>query len=407
MEDEKAVSLITINLNGGKLTHELLDSIRGLDYPADKIEVIVVDNGSTDGSAKFIEERYLGVRLIRNDCNMGFAYPCNQGARIARGDYVAFVNNDVRLDRSWLREMLGHIDRENGVVCAGSKILSADGTKIDFIGGVVNYVGLAHQRHFGEDADKYDEPEKKELLFACGGAMLMDRKVFLDVGGFDEDFFAFFEDVDLGWRLWVMGYKVAFAPTAVAFHRHHQTAGKIPRHMLMTLYERNSLYTIFKNYDEENLKKALSTALIMSQVRSLDFAGIDASGYIIGGGADELRKRKDNPVQASYRRVMGRFLEILSSILLDLRLNSRMCLRDRQKRFVSALGPAPVCFSQAAAASHFCLNLPRMKAKRAAVQEGRKRSDAEIIARFPDSFGMADAIARYDRLGKILKDTWE
>src|SRR5439155_7651017 len=95
------------------------------------------------------------------------------------------------------------------------------------------------------------------LLFACGGSMLVQRDVFLAVGGFDPDYFAFFEDVDLGWRLWLLGYRVTLTPSAITYHRHHGTTNVIPNHRVHVLYERNALYTIYKNYDEEHLDRIL------------------------------------------------------------------------------------------------------------------------------------------------------
>jgi GT2 family glycosyltransferase len=336
---------------------------------------------------------------------MGFAYPCNQAAKTASGDYLAFVNNDMKLDKSWLKEMLKYIDHQNNRICVASKILNADGTKIDFIGGGVNYIGRGYQKHFGKDAALFDEKESKDLLFACGGAMLVDKKIYLETGGFDEDFFAFFEDVDFGWRLWILGYKVVFAPTAVGYHRHHQTAKKIPQQVLMTLYEKNSLYTIYKNYDNENLKKVFPAALLLSARRLLDLSGIDTSEYLIG--TKNINQRKNNAVQSSYRNFISYFLNLFASFLLDLRFNTRVLIQNKRKKSMSKAKSSLACFSPAVAAAQFGLNLERMKEKRKFIQKNRKLSDAEINMLFNDSFGMESKSPTYHELGKILKEMWD
>lgn len=199
------VSISVVNLNGKDYLGECLDSIKHLNYPSDKIEVIIVDNGSRDGSVEFINSNYPETRVIQNNKNMGFAFANNQAARAAKGEYVAFLNNDTRVDKDWLFELLRPIYRDKEVVASGSKVLSIDGKKLDFVGSMINFEGKGFQIDYGvpEDKDKYHL--YSYLPFVNGGAMMVDCKVFLEAGGFDEDFFAYYEDVDFGWRLWVLG----------------------------------------------------------------------------------------------------------------------------------------------------------------------------------------------------------
>lgn len=399
MENKETVSIITVNLNGKLLLANLLQSVRELDYPRELLEIIVVDNGSSDGSAAYLEKNHPEVKLIKNERNMGFAHPCNQGARAASGSYLAFINNDMKLDSRWVDEMLRHIGGDGKTVCVGSKILNADGTKIDFVGGQISFIGMGYQKHFHEDSALYNEAAPKEILFASGGAMLIDRKVFLEVGAFDEDYFAFFEDVDLGWRLWVLGYKVVFAPGAAAYHRHHQTAKLISKQMLMTLYERNSIYTIYKNYDDDNLKKVLPAALVMSSTRLLDYSGIDVSKYLLNGPRLGLfEKTKGNLLKSAYRKALGRVLDILASLLLDFKLKGRVCVPDKGREY---------CFTPAVAVGQFGFNIERLKQTRNFVQKNRKRSDSEIMELFKDSFGLDHEKPKFRPLLTLLKDIWD
>jgi len=216
-------TVIVVNYNGREHLADCFPSLASLLYPRDKLEIIMVDNGSRDGSVEFIRDNFPQIKIIQNDRNLGFAQASNIGARGASGEYVAFLNNDMRVDPHWLIELVKPVLRDRDVVCAASKILSWDGKRIDFVGGALNFYGHGFQLDYGKgNIDDYTQ--ERPLLFACGGATLIDKEVFLECGGFDEDYFAFFEDVDLGWRLWILGYKVLFAPKAIAYHKHHGTS---------------------------------------------------------------------------------------------------------------------------------------------------------------------------------------
>ena len=116
---------------------------------------------------------------------------------------------------------------DQGVACTSSLMLDWAGKKIDFQAGSLNFHGFGFQPSYGLPVDRQNL-QPRELLFACGGSMLVQRDVFLAVGGFDPDYFAFFEDVDFGWRLWLLGYRVTLTPSAITYHRHHGTTNVIP-----------------------------------------------------------------------------------------------------------------------------------------------------------------------------------
>ncbi len=126
MPFEPSVSIVIVNLNGLRHLDECFKSIQRLDYPKDKIEVILVDNGSQDDSVKFMQEKYRWVKIIRNTKNEGFAKPSNDGARAASGEYVAFLNNDMKVHRRWLSELVASIER-NQAAGAGAVILNWNG----------------------------------------------------------------------------------------------------------------------------------------------------------------------------------------------------------------------------------------------------------------------------------------
>lgn len=326
--DVPLVSVIVANVNGRGYLATLLESLDAQDYPADRRELIVVDNGSMDGSADFLRARRPDVRVLVNPRNEGFARANNQGARLAGGKYLALLNNDLKLEPTWLTSIVGQAEQAGSdVVCLGSRILSWDGADVDFAGASMAFTGIAYNLRFDQGA----EPE--DLLFASGAAMLVERDLFLGLGGFDEDYFNYYEDVDLGWRLWLCGYRVGFCGAAVSYHR--RNASIASRAETVFLLERNALFSIVKNYDDESLAAALPSALALALRRA------DARS----GPA---------PPMSARRRLFGR----------------PSAARETE-------GEATLC-----ALREFGERLPKVLEKRAAVQATRLRADAEIVPLF-------------------------
>jgi GT2 family glycosyltransferase len=340
------VTLITPNLNGRCHLEALLDSVREQGVPADQLEVIVVDNGSTDGSTELVRDRFPWARVLRNEENVGFARANNQGAREAAGKYLALVNNDIRLDRAWLRTMLAARQAETAeTACVASRILSWNGSTIDFVGGTMAFNGVGFNTDFGAPAIA-PRTYPGELLFASGAAMLVDRDVFLEVGGFDDDYFAYYEDVDFGWRLWLLGFRVVFCPEAVAYHR--RNASLPGREKTVFLLERNALYSMVKNYEDATLAAFLPAALLLAAHRA-------AARASHGGDQRPARTRPRRP----WKRTEGAVREV-----------------------PDGEGGATV-----AALDAVVQHLPKLMEKRRAVQAARRRPDDEIGRLFGTPLG--------------------
>ena len=195
------ISVITVNWNGRTHLEKLIPSL----LPLGPKEIIVVDNGSRDDSVAFLEATYPKVRILRNDTNRGFCQPNNLAAREAQGKLLALINNDMRAHPVWLVKGLRGLEE---APCTACRIMDWDGKHIDFNGSSLQYLGYALQKDIGELVEEVTQEEK--ILFPCGGAMLVDRQTYLNMGGFDESFFALYEDVDLGWRLWLAGHEVSY-----------------------------------------------------------------------------------------------------------------------------------------------------------------------------------------------------
>ena len=272
-EPTPTVSVVIVNFQRPDDTVACLQALRTLDWPADALEVIVVDNASGDGSVERIRAADAGAKVIAANENAGFAGGCNRGAAAATGKYLAFLNNDARPDEQWLRAAVPVLESD-GVACVASKVLDWDGQTVDFVDAALSFYGHGFKLHVGVPAEGIgDEPA--DVLFASGAAMIIDTIVFRELGGFDERYFMFFEDVDLGWRLWVTGYQVRYVPASVVYHRHHASMTSVGSWREHYLLERNALFTIYKNYDRANLEALLPAALALAVRRGIALGGDD------------------------------------------------------------------------------------------------------------------------------------
>jgi len=216
----RKVSVVIPTYNNLSLLLECIESVRAQDYPRESIEIVVVDNASEDRTTQVIKDRFPYVKLIRMETNTGFAVACNRGATAAQSEYVAFLNNDAVAESNWLTALFAALDAsDQKTVCVASRIMSRDADETEYDGAASNLFGAGRPTSVWGWPDSPEAPiTGSPLLFASGGAMLIHRSTFLEVGGFDPAFFAYFEDVDLGWRLWILGYRVVYAQDAVVRH---------------------------------------------------------------------------------------------------------------------------------------------------------------------------------------------
>jgi GT2 family glycosyltransferase len=362
------VAVVILNYNGLRHLDGCFESLRALDYPAGKVEVILVDNGSSDESVPAVKEKHAWVRLLENPQNAGFSAGCNQGARAAEGaEVLVFLNNDMRVEPGFVRELVAPIVRGE-CQCSTGKMLSWDGKRMNSAGGGMNFHGIGIQKGY-EDVPGPEHDVPVRTLFACGGAMAIERQVFFDAGGFDEDFFAYYEDVDLGWRLWVEGYEVHYAPRAVAYHHHSSTSRTFPPETVRLLQVRNPLLACFKNYDDENLARVFPAALALAVRRMLLVAGIpDDTPYRI-----ERQEARD-------KGVAGRIL-------------------DKALRAADDTAPLKkVAVADLIGINDLLGNWEHWEARRAGVQSRRRRSDAEIFQLFHKPLWCVEEEAAYRAL---------
>ncbi len=243
------VSVIVVNWNGKHLLGACLDSLLAQSFR--DFEIIVVDNGSRDGSPEYLREQYRTVSLIGLPENTGFAGGNNAGIRAAQGTYVALLNNDTRTDPEWLASLVR--DAETGPATDGmwaSKILSYDDPDlIDNVGLLLYRDGLARGKgRLERDRGQYDT--RQEALFPSGCAALYRRRMLDEIGLFDEDFFAYADDVDLGLRARLAAWGCVYVPAAKVYHRYSSSSATYSP-LKAYLVERNRIWVLFKYYPAE------------------------------------------------------------------------------------------------------------------------------------------------------------
>jgi len=269
------VSIIIVNYNGEKFLKKCLSSIKRQTYS--DFEIIIVDNGSTDGSVKFVKREYLGsVRLIENSQNLGFGKGNNQGIMISKGEYVALLNNDTEVEPNWLSELVkvAQSDKRIGM-CASKIILGDNQAQIDAAGHLIYPDGLNRGRgHREKDVGQYDI--KEEVLFPSACAAIYSRDMLDEIGLFDEDFFAYGDDTDIGIRARLMGWKCIYVPTAVVYHYHSATLGNYAP-LKAYLVERNRVWVLLKYFP--------FSTIIVSPYFTLQRLILQAYGSIMNIGA--------------------------------------------------------------------------------------------------------------------------
>lgn len=234
-------AVVIPNWNGREWLRGCLDSVAAQTLPPS--EVIVVDNGSTDGSLELLSDRAPAVRTIELGRNTGFAFAVNRGLEAAGAELVALVNNDVVLEPDWLERMVAALNAHPEAASVASKMVDLQDPGILYdAGDFLRRDGLCEQRgRFERDDGSFDRPG--EAFSACAGAGLYRRDAVLAAGGFDERYFAYIEDVDLGLRLRLRGWTCRYEPAAVARHAGGGSSEQLERPLLAWV-ERNTLLLV-------------------------------------------------------------------------------------------------------------------------------------------------------------------
>jgi GT2 family glycosyltransferase len=427
------VSVAVVSWNGRRHLETLLPALAAQHDPGVPWEVLLFDNGSQDGTVDWLRREWAGgeragggrlaVRVVASPVNVGFCAANNRLVETAEGEAVALLNNDTRPRPEWLAALVAALAGAPADVAAVSgTIVDWAGERLDFGRGVMTFDGHAFQLGFrrplaGPGAAELP-PDGAELPFACGGNLLVRRESFLAAGGFDEDYFAYLEDVDLGWRLWSGGERVLFARDAVVHHRSGATSDLLGLYNRGFLFERNALLTAFKSY-EEGLWQRMMPAILLTFAHRAQHLMVHANpggaslaldpyaGHIAdtaapgegavaasGAGADDAAAGTAPAAAEPPARLadLPERWRRYGTVELGRRLAARLGreIAARRPRLVPA-SPAPAVpvltdertVAQLRAASWVLSHLDGAAEARRRVQARRRRPDAEYFERFP------------------------
>ncbi len=392
---KRKLSVMVLTFNGREHLESCLPAVRAQRDPGCAWELLLLDNGSRDGTAAWVREHHPWVRLVESATNLGFSAGNNRLAALAEGDSLVLLNNDTRPEPDWLAA-LADADAASGpdVAAIGGRIVDWTGERLDFGYGLRTFDGHAFQLDFRRRLCEARMPANgEELAFACGGNMLVRRRSFLDAGGFDPSYFAYLEDVDLGWRLWAGGERVVAARDAVVRHRSAATSDRLGPFRRGSLFERNALLTAYKNLDDELWPKLAPAILVtfLARLEALVVAGnpgaeilrLDPlSGKLAARGREGERTssrpssgggwieklRRHGPVELARRAARRARREL-----------RRLAAGDRES---FTLGH-PQAISHLRAMSLFLATLDQAAEARALARRRRRRSDRELAERFP------------------------
>lgn len=253
------LTAVVLNLDGRELLERMLPTLVSQDPGA---RLIVLDDGSSDGSPEWVQQAYPQVEVVRNAHNLGVARSFNRAVELAAGsDYLALLNNDLELEPGYLTTLVAVLDAHPEAASVAGKMRSVrDPARLDGAGDAFLWSSAATRRGYGElDEGQYDAPD--EVFSACGGAAVYRMAAFEDVGPFDGDFFAYLEDIDWGFRAQLRGWTARYEPAAVVHHVGGATTNRNAAFFGM-LQRRNQLLIVVKDYPARALALHLPKILL-------------------------------------------------------------------------------------------------------------------------------------------------
>jgi GT2 family glycosyltransferase len=268
------VSVMIMNYNGKKWLSQCLESVAKISYQ--NFDTYLIDNASTDGSTNYVENNFPWVKIIKHEKNFGFAEGYNRAIKQIKTAYILLLNNDTKiLESNCIQSMVSITQKDKDIAAITCKIVfMLNPSIINSVGGI----GIPFWRGFEDigfdeqDIGQYDAPPIEPFSF-CGGAALIKSNVFKELGGFDETFFAFFEDTDLSWRLRLKNYKIRYLPEAKIAHHYSGTFSEGPEKTY--LCKRNLFRSILKNCDGTILYWAVRNYFLFTILASLSYLRVE------------------------------------------------------------------------------------------------------------------------------------
>ncbi len=297
---KSTICIIIVNWNGLAHLSDCLKSLAGQTFR--DFEIVLVDNGSADDSVLFVQEHYPWVKLVSLGENTGFARGNNLGLQHTDSDYIVTLNNDTRADPDWLQNLVKVANAYPRAGMVGSRICSfTDPDIIDSIGMGICADGMSRGRYRNKRWSEFHLPEVVDILFPSACAALYKREMIAEIGFFDEDFFAYAEDSDLGLRGVLSGWKAVLATDAVVYHKYSQTSGNLSPFKVY-LVERNHYWVALKNFPQGFLLglPLFTARRYLEQLRVVLFGGGTGGEFRAGGTKGAIIKALLKAIHDSF-----------------------------------------------------------------------------------------------------------
>ena len=263
------VSVVIPNYNGKHFLEKCLDSIKNQTYK--DIEVIVIDNASVDASLELLESKYPWVKTIKMSTNTGFSGAVNKGIEISKGEFLFLLNNDTEIDEKCVEKLVDSIKKDTNIFSVNSKMIQYNNRELlDDAGDEYNIFGWAFKRGFNQSTKT--NKVSRRVFTCCAGAAIYRKEILDKIGYFDELFFAYLEDVDIGFRANCYGYTNYFCPEAIVYHIISGTTGNKKTEFKTKLSARNNVYLLYKNLPTLLIIINLPFLIIGALIKSLFFS---------------------------------------------------------------------------------------------------------------------------------------
>jgi GT2 family glycosyltransferase len=285
MSTTTEIAIVILNWNGEKLFSKFLPSVIE-NSKGDNIDIIVADNGSTDGSIIYLQQNFPAIKIIDLKENFGFAEGYNRALKQIDAKYFVLLNSDVKVAKNWIAPCVKQFENDKEIAAIQPKILSYNNPEsfeyAGAAGGFIDKFGypFCRGRILNElENDEHQYNESTQIFWASGAAMFIRAEAFRETGGLDGDFFAHMEEIDLCWRLKSRGQKIVYEPQSVVYHLGGGTLSyDSPQKVYLNF--RNNLWMLFKNLPKEQFKRTFFTRMVLDGVAALKFlVGINFTGF--------------------------------------------------------------------------------------------------------------------------------
>lgn len=319
------VSIVIPNYNGKHFMDKCLRSLEEQTFK--EFEIIVVDNASTDGSQAYMKEKYPYVRLIEMETNTGFSGAVNEGIRRSNTAYVFLLNNDTECEKDCVKQLYQSIKKSKKIFSVSTQMIQYHNRNlIDSAGDLYTAVGWAFNRGNGKNVSLYEKEEK--IFTACAGAAMYRKSVFDEIGYFDETFFAYREDIDIGYRARIHGFHNVYAPKAKVYHIGSGTSGSKHNNFKVKLGVRNNIYVNYKNMPLCFLIWNIPLLCLGYAIKGLYFYKKGFGKAYVEGVKEAFQNRNTIQKEKFQWKYIGNYIQIQ----LELYWNIWRILKERTRR---------------------------------------------------------------------------